>query len=696
MKRTAPLALGLFLVTLAAASPAAARSEKPFSEVDPASVQLLPGERMISPRAARLVTLDQIALGSLLERMPAEKDAPRGTAAAELVLPRPDGGTELFRLVDSPVMAPELAARYPEIRTFLLIGVDRPELRGRGDLTPQGFHAVVRGDQKGMFYVDPLRRGDSSVHQIYWRRDLPRPTGENAFKCLVDDHVDEEAGFNENGITATGADLTTGAEATGGPGTQIPNGGLDLRTYRLALAATGEYTTFHGGTVPAGMAAIVVAVNRVNEVYEQDVAIRMILVPNNDLVVYTNGGTDPYTNNNGGTMLGQNTTNLNNVIGSANYDIGHVFSTGGGGVATLNGPCGGSKARGVTGLPSPTGDAFYIDFVAHEMGHQWGGNHTFNGNAGNCAGNISSAAYEPGSGTTIMAYAGICGNQDILDHSDPYFHRKSLDEIQTFSRTGNGNTCASTVAVGNALPTVEAGANYTIPIGTPFILTGSGADSDGSGTLNYCWEQYDLGPSGHPNTPSGNAPIFRSFNPTTSPSRTFPQVSDLVNNTQTIGEILPSYARNLAFRLTVRDMDLPAGANAWDSMSITVAASTGPFLVTAPNTAITWNGGGPHSVTWNVANTNIAPINCTNVDIKLSTDGGVTFPTTLLAAAPNNGAASVNVGTADTTTARVQVICTGNIFFDISNANFSITGATGIFEDGFESGDTTAWSQTTP
>lgn len=692
MKSTAPLAIGLFLVTLAAALPAAAR-EKPFAEIDPASVQLLPGERMIAPRAARLAALDQFALGALLERAPAELTAPRGTAAAELLLPRPDGGDELFRVVDSPVMAPELAAQFPEIRTFLLIGVDRPELRGRGDITPVGFHAVIRGDAKGMYYVDPLRRGDNTIHQIYWRRDLPRPTGENAFKCLVEDHDPSEEG--DNGIAVTGADLT-GVPEAGGPGTEIPTGGLDLRTYRLALAATGEYTTFHGGTVELGMAAIVVAVNRVNEVYEQDVAIRMILVANNASVVYTNGGTDPYTNNNGGTMLGQNTTNLNTVIGSANYDIGHVFSTGGGGVATLNGPCGGSKARGVTGLPSPTGDAFFIDFVAHEMGHQWGGNHTFNGSSGNCAGNISSAAYEPGSGTTIMAYAGICGNQDLADHSDPYFHRKSLDEIQTFSRTGNGNTCASTLAVGNAAPTVEAGANYTIPIGTPFMLTGSGTDSDGSGTLNYCWEQYDLGPSGHPNSPTGNAPIFRSFNPTTSPTRIFPQVSDLVNNTQTIGEILPSYARNMNFRLTVRDMDLPAGANAWDSMSITVAAGTGPFQVTAPNTATTWTGGGPHNVTWNVANTTAAPISCANVDIKLSIDGGVTFPNTLLAGAPNNGAASVTVGTPDTTTARIQVICSGNIFFDISNANFTITGASGIFEDGFESGDTTEWDLSLP
>ncbi len=295
-----------------------------------------------------------------------------------------------------------------------------------------------------------------------------------------------------------------------------------------------------------GQAAIVTAMNRVNEIYEQDVAIRMILVANNTSVVFT-AEPDPYTNNNGGTMLGQNTTNLNNVIGSANYDIGHVFSTGGGGVATLNGPCGGSKARGVTGLTQPVGDAFYIDYVAHEMGHQWGANHTFNGSTGSCAGGNRNAttAYEPGSGTTIMAYAGICGNQDTAEHSDAVFHRKSLDEIQTFSRTGNGNTCKATLAVGNLPPTAEAGAAYTIPINTPFALTaGTATDRDGAGVLTYNWDEWDLGAAGNPNTPVGNAPIFRSFiSTTTSPTRTFPQVSDLVNNTQTIGEILPCYAR---------------------------------------------------------------------------------------------------------------------------------------------------------
>lgn len=689
MRNRASLAIGLFLVSLAAALPAAARPQL-FVEVDPSSVQLMEGERLISPKAARLVSADRDGLAALIGSAPAELTAAAKRSEAVLALPDPRGGEQLFRLIDSPIMAPELAARYPEIRTFLMQSVDRPEVHGRGDLTPHGFHAVIRSPE-GMWYVDPLRRGDNVTHQIYWRRDLTPPTGENAFRCLVEDH--DTLSAEEKASATAAAQLQSGEPDSG-------VAGLDLRTYRLALAATGEYTAFHGGTVPLGMAAIVTAMNRVNEIYEQEVAIRMILVPNNDLVVYTNGGTDPYTNNNGGTMLGQNTTNLNTVIGSANYDIGHVFSTGGGGVATLNGPCGGSKARGVTGLTQPIGDAFYIDYVAHEMGHQWGANHSFNGTAGSCGGGNRNAntAYEPGSGTTIMAYAGICGNQDTAQHSDPFFHRVSLDEIQNFSRNGNGNSCKVTVAVGNQAPTVDAGAAYTIPINTPFALTsGLGADADGSGVLTYLWEEWDLGAGGAPNSPVGNAPIFRSFPASLSPTRTFPQVSDLVNNTQTIGEILPSYARTMNFRVTVRDMDLPAGNNAWDQTTVTVDAASGPFQVTAPNTAVTWNGNGPHNVTWNVANTTAAPVSCANVDIYLSTDGGLTFPgSPVLAGTANDGSADVNVSTADTTSARIKVQCAGNIFFDISNANFTITGATTVFEDGFETGNTTNWDLTLP
>lgn len=670
--------LALLLAALAVlAAPVAAQGVDPWTDVEEPESALADGERWIVPERARIVRLDGGALAALLAVTPSELEAPRGLEGVELVLPAVEGGSRRYRIVDSPVMAPELAARYPELRTFRLIDAEQPGFSGRGDWTPQGFHAVVR-TASGTVYVDPLRVGDSEHHQVYYRADL-RPRPDQRFVCEVEDLESELAEL---------ADAVASAS---------PLVGLDLRTYRLALAATGEYTQFHGGTVPAGMAAIVTAVNRVNEVYERDVALRMVLVANNDLVVYTNGTTDPYTNNNGSAMLNENTTNLNAVIGVANYDIGHVFSTGGGGVATLNGPCGANKARGVTGLPSPIGDPFYIDYVAHEMGHQWGAAHTFNGNASSCSGNRSAAsAYEPGSGSTIMAYAGICGAQNLQSNSDAYFHRRSLDQMQTFSRTGTGNTCAAVVAVGNEPPVVEAGPAYTIPRSTPFALTGSATDPDGD-PLTYCWEQWDLGPAGAPNSPSGDAPIFRSFDPTPSPTRLFPKLSDLLGNTQTIGEILPTYARTLNFRLTARDNVLPAGTNAFDSTSVAVDAASGPFLVTSPNTALVWNGYGPHTVTWDVVGTDQSPVSCAAVDIRLSTDGGVNFDRLLDTGIPNQGTRSLYVGVPNTATARIQVACTGNIFFDISNTNFSITAASNlIFANDFEQGSTILWSLTEP
>jgi hypothetical protein len=395
---------------------------------------------------------------------------------------------------------------------------------------------------------------------------------------------------------------------------------------------------------------------------------------------------DGYTNNNGVTLLGQNQTKLDTVIGSANYDIGHVFSTGGGGIASLSVPCvSGSKARGVTGLTSPTGDPFYIDYVAHEMGHQWSANHTFDCcSTTSCSSNrAASAAYEPGSGSTIMAYAGICGANDLQPHSDPYFHRRSLEEIESYSRSGTGNTCTATVADGNETPTVDAGPSYTIPRSTPFALTGSATDPDEEDLLTYCWEQFDKTATGHqPASPVADSPIFRSFNPTGSPTRIFPKVEDLVDGTPTIGELLPTLAQTLDFRLTVRDNALPAGGEGFDSTTVTVDAASGPFLVTAPNTAITWNGSGPHTVTWNVANTTAAPVSCAGVDIALSTDGGFTFGKTLAAAETNDGSADV-MTFHDTATARVRVMCSDNIFFDISNADFTIADA-GLFWDDFE------------
>jgi len=614
------------------------------------------GERNIIPQTYRTLELDVLEMKNELNNAPSEKIIKVNESEKIISLPLPNGEYINFKFVESLVMEDELANKYPDIRTYLGQGIDQTTASARFDITPVGFHAIIFNIE-GTVYIDPYSNGDNKYYISYYKKDFITK-GENInISCTVLG-LETEIAQQLKEQVENGPDVFTGEE---------------LRTYRLACAATGEYTIFHGGTVALGLAAIVTAVNRVTGVYEREVAVRMVLVANNDLIVYTNPGTDPYSNFNGGTMLGQNQANLDAVIGSANYDVGHVFSTGGGGVAFLAVICqNGFKARGVTGLPNPIGDPFYIDYVAHEMGHQFGGNHSFNGNAGSCGGGRhASTAYEPGSGSTIQAYAGICGSQNLQSNSDDYFHNISFVEIVNHT-TGSGNSCAQITATGNTPPTVNAGAGgFTIPISTPFILTGSATDPNGD-VLTYNWEEFDLGPAGHPNSPSGNAPIFRTFDATLEPWRTFPKLSNLLNNTQTIGEILPSYARSLKFRLTVRDNRAGGGGVDYDEIQFDVTDAAGPFLVTEPNTSVTWLGNTVQTVMWDVANTSIAPVNATDVNILLSVDGGVTYPVTLSANTSNDGAEQVLIPNDPTMEARIKVEAVGNIFFDISNEDFTI------------------------
>ncbi len=363
---------------------------KPLSDISESSFSVK-GERFIIPKKYRTLGIDKSSMQEMLVKAPDETPSVKQTSTVIFEMPMPDGTSASFRIYKVPVMSPELAAKFPEIKTYAGQGIDDPSATIRLDLTPLGFHAMVLSPGKQVF-IDPYSSQTTDEYICYYKSDLQRTTG---FVCEA-----EETSSLMDIIPPAGAVQKTS--------------GAQLRTYRLALACTGEYAATKGGTVPGALAGMTTTMNRVNGVYETEVAIRMIMVANNNLLIYTNSSTDPYTNGNGSTMLSQNVSTCNSVIGSANYDIGHVFSTGGGGIAGLGVVCGSSKANGVTGSANPVGDPFDIDYVAHEMGHQFGGNHTFNSVTSSCNGNrAASAAYEPGSGITIMAYAGICGSDDL-------------------------------------------------------------------------------------------------------------------------------------------------------------------------------------------------------------------------------------------------------------------------------------------
>lgn len=612
-----------------------------------------------------------------------------------LEVPTPDGKLVRFRIDESPMLAPEIAAKFPNWKTFQGRGIDDPTATARFDLNANGFHALVIG-ANGTFLIDPYSQNDRTNYIVYYKGGLS--DSREPFACNIRNREEVETNF-----------LDFIAPKAFSNGTQ-------LRNYKLAVSATKQYTAFFGNNQTTAFAAIQTTVNRMIVVYRRELATTFTLV--SDLrTVFTEANDGGFTNNST-QGLDRNQIVLDQTYGNANYDIGHVLSVtpnpdGLAASPSLCDPTG--KAQGFTGAPTPQGDAFDVDYVAHEIGHQFSMSHTFNNDFdGSCTTRSADSAYEPASGVTIMGYAGICGPRNLSANSIEYFNLRSFDQSLDYMQTtipAQYPTCGTLVATNNAPPAnVSAGGNFNIPKQTPFTLTASATDANND-TLTYLWEEFDLGGATRSTAAvdtdeDGTArPIFRAYNPSSSPSRTFPSLYYILNNANVppatyqgtlpfapttgstngyvcaagqdcvTGERLPSVSRTMNFRVTVRDNNANGGGVADAQAVITVNAAAGPFVVTAQNTATTWAGNSAQTVTWDVAGTTANNINAANVRISLSTDGGQTFPTVLAASTANDGSEQITVPNVATTQARIKVEAVGNVFFDINNVNFTITAS---------------------
>ncbi|MFT3981118.1 MAG: zinc-dependent metalloprotease family protein [Ferruginibacter sp.] len=600
-------------------------------------------------------------------------------------LPNADGKMEAFEVFEASNFEPALQAQFPEIRAFSGKGITDKYASLKLSISPQGIQTMVFRTGKENEFIEPY----SQDHHTYAVFKSQRVKGSLPWTCSTQDH-EMFAGINPQVAGRENPESSAG----------------ELKTLRLAQSCNGEYSNYFGAFNATQVGLVLAAFNatltRCNGVYEKDLAIHLNLISNTTDVIYYDGTTDPYTTlGNWNTQL-MNT--LHNIIGDANFDIGHMFGASGGGgnagcigcvcnntLATGGGANSSYKGAGITSPADgiPQGDNFDIDYVVHEVGHQLGANHTFSMSTEGTGVNK-----EVGSGITIMGYAGITAH-DVAPHSIDIFHEASIQQIQTNMIT---RTCAVTtnITANNATPVIAPLSNYTIPISTPFALTGSATDANAGDVLTYCWEQNDDGTGqtgtnsrARENKPTG--PNWLSFSPTTSPTRICPQLATILAGGYTTGplpggdagvliEALSNVSRTLNFRLTVRDNSvysstapIKVGQTSFADMVVTVTNTSGPFAVTSPNTNVSWAGGSTQTITWDVANTTTAPVSCANVRILLSTDGGFTFPTVLSATTANDGSEVVTLPSTTSTTARVKIESIGNIFFDISNTNFTIT-----------------------
>lgn len=612
-------------------------------------------ERNAMPSQYELYSLNKNEFTARLQSAPLRGG---GHSSVILSFPAEGGKLENFRVYEAPVMHSDLSALHPEIKSYVGQGVENPLNTVRFSVTPFGVHTLLF-TAKGSLYTDPYTT-DLQNYIVYKKSALKAPRN---FGCEV-------------------LENTEAAEPQNGPMSVQSNDGV-LRIYRLAMACTSEYAAFHvnaaglnAGTTAQKKAAVLAAMNvtmtRINGVYERDMSLTMQLVPDNEDIIFI--GSDNFNNNNAGVLINQSQSVIDNIIGFNNYDIGHTVSTGGGGLAVLGCVCTSSKARGITGSPFPVGDPFDIDYVAHEMGHQFGANHTFN----NSGQRNANTAVEPGSGSTIMAYAGI-SPPNVQNNSDDYFHTVSITQMINYIN-GNGGFCAQEVPNNNSAPFIPVLPSYTIPRSTAFVLRGSATDDDDDAALTYNWEQVNANgaSSTQNNTPSPTStsgPNFRSLPSSESPDRYIPNFQSVLNGDLTpTWEVVPSVSRTLNFALTVRDNQVPdGGQTARRNTTVTVSGAAGPFTVTSQSDDdIIWEQDTQETITWDVAGTTGAGINAANVNILLSTDGGQTFDTVLVANTPNDGSEAITVPDVEAPFCRIIVEAADNIFYAVNSTPFSI------------------------
>lgn len=568
----------------------------------------------------------------------------------QLSLPSPDGTFEVFKFKYTPVFAPELQQKFPEIKTYTGIQHSNQYITAKMTIFGDVIDVYVFNNSKTFI----IQQKDH-IYTSFYKQEA---TKSSSFECLLDE---KPSSLESQDVIPLPMGILSGEEK---------------KKYRLALACTYEYAVAVTGTTtptkPQVLAAMTTTINRVNGIYERELGATLEFIPNNDALIWTTNSSAVFDNNNPYSLILQNSNFINSTIGSNNFDIGHIFSTGGGGLATLACICSNNKAEGVTGTSNPQGDPYDVDYVSHEMGHQLGADHSFN----KCINEVARSAFEPGSGSTIMGYAGICGIENIQGYSDDYFHAFSKYQINTWLTDPINTTCGVNLGSGITVPVFDLGAEeYYIPANTPFELEAPVVGAD-----KYNWLQWDLGNfrGGQQNSASfTNGPTFRSYHPTTSRERIFPRLdSILINHLSYNGERLPNVSRTLHFIVDAIAMDNNWGSSrtSEDTLLVHTVSGGNPFRIIHPNNPVILLKNNTFDITWDVGRTRNAPISCDEVNIFLSRDGGYTFTDTIALNVSNNGLYKYLVPDSlpKLNTYRMKIKCSDNIFFDISKNNFAI------------------------